>query len=51
MNDRNLDKIINSFYGNEYVEDNRLTSDKTHYIEFITTTKYIDKYLKKKIEY
>ena len=48
MNDRNLDKIINSFYGNEYVEDNRLTSDKMHYIEFITTTKYIDKYLKNK---
>lgn len=47
MNNRNLDNILNSFYKDGYVEDERLTSDKMHYVEFITTTKYIDKYLKK----
>lgn len=47
MNNRNLDNILNNFYSNGYVEDDRLTSDKMHYIEFVTTTTYIDKYLKK----
>lgn len=42
---RNLDKALDNFYG-DYVEDDRLTRDKMHYIEFITTTTYIDKYLK-----
>ena len=46
MSDRNLDNILNTFYKDGYVEDNRLTKDKMHYIEFITTTTYIDKYLK-----
>ncbi|MBO6105921.1 MAG: hypothetical protein J6O99_08485 [Methanobrevibacter sp.] len=43
---RNVDKILDAHYEN-YVEDDRLTRDKMHYIEFITTTTYIDKYLKK----
>lgn len=46
MNNRNLDNIINNFYKDRYVEDDRLTSDKMHYVEFVTTTTYIDKYLK-----
>lgn len=46
MSIRNLDNIINSFYNNACVEDERLTMDKMHYVEFITTTTYIDKYLK-----
>ena len=46
MEDRKLDNILDGFYNNVYSEDDRLTSDKMHYIEFITTTKYIDKYLK-----
>lgn len=48
MKDRNLDNIIKSFYNDSYIEDERLTKDKMHHIEFITTTKYIDKYLKEK---
>ena len=40
MNDRSLDNIINNHYQNAYEEDNRLTKDKMHYLEFITTTKY-----------
>ena len=44
---KKLDNIINSFYKDIYKEDDRLTSNKAHYIEFITTTNYIDKYLKK----
>ena len=44
---RNLDKVLNDYYENVYVEDDRLTRDKMHYVEFITTTTYIDKYLKK----
>lgn len=47
MKERNLDNIINSFYKDNYEEDERLTRDKMHYIEFVTTTKYVDKYLKK----
>lgn len=43
---RNIDNILNNFYKDGYVEDNRLTKDKMHHIEFITTTNYIDKYLK-----
>ena len=46
MKDRYLDNILNDFYKDIYVEDDRLTSDKMHYVEFITTTTYIDKYLK-----
>lgn len=46
MEKRNLDNILNNFYSDSYNEDERLTLDKMHYIEFITTTNYIDKYLK-----
>ena len=44
---RNLDNILNDYYENLYIEDERLNKDKTHYIEFVTTTNYIDKHLKK----
>ena len=47
MKERFLDNILDDFYKDGYVEDNRLTSDKMHHIEFITTTHYIDKYLSK----
>ena len=47
MEERFLDNVINSFYQDGYVEDERLTKDKMHRIEFITTTHYIDRYLKK----
>ncbi len=47
MEERFLDNVINSFYQDGYQEDERLTKDKMHRIEFITTTHYIDRYLKK----
>ena len=47
MEERNLDKRLKEFYQEGYQEDNRLDGDKMHYIEFITTTNYIDKYLNK----
>lgn len=43
----NLDNILNNYYKIDYTEDDRLTKDKTHLIEYITTTKYIEKYLNK----
>ena len=46
MTERYLDNILEDFYKEKYVEDDRLTNDKMHYLEFITTTHYIDKYLK-----
>ena len=46
MESRELDNILDNYYSKNCIEDNRLTRDKMHYIEFITTTKYIDKYLK-----
>lgn len=46
MKERFLDNVLDGFYKDGYVEDDRLTSDKMHYVEFITTTHYIDKYLK-----
>lgn len=42
----NINNIINNYYTNEYNEQDRLVKDKVHNIEFITTTTYIDKYLK-----
>ena len=45
MKERFLDNVLDGFYKDGYVEDDRLTRDKMHYIEFITTTTYIDKYL------
>lgn len=41
----NVQNILNNYY-NEYDEDGRLEKDKAHSIEFITTTKYIEQYLK-----
>lgn len=40
-------EILENYYNN-YDEDSRLVRDKTHTIEFITTTKFIDKYLKER---
>lgn len=37
--------ILNNYYA-EYDEDGRLEKDKAHSIEFITTTKYVEQYLK-----
>ncbi len=45
--ERKIDTIVNQFYKEGYIEDERLTKDNTHKLEFITTTTYIDKYLKK----
>lgn len=44
--ERFLDNVLKDFYRDGYVEDGRLKKDKMHNIEFITTTNYIDKYLK-----
>ena len=41
----NRKQILDDYYKNDD-EDSRLIKDKAHSIEFITTTKYIDKYLK-----
>ena len=46
MSNRYLDAFLNAFYKDRYVKEDRLTCDKMHYVEFITTTTYIDKYLK-----
>lgn len=46
MKNRKLDNIIEKFYKEICIEDERLTKDKMHKIEFITTTNYIEKYLK-----
>lgn len=46
MKERKLDNIIEKFYKEICIEDERLTKDKMHKIEFITTTNYIEKYLK-----
>lgn len=40
-----MNEIINNYYNN-YDEDLRLIQDKAHSVEYITTTKYIEKYLK-----
>ncbi|MBQ7409853.1 MAG: class I SAM-dependent methyltransferase [Clostridia bacterium] len=41
----NVETILENYYNN-YDEESRLVRDKTHTIEFITTTKFVDKYLK-----
>ena len=46
MKNRKLDNIIEKFYKEICIKDERLTKDKMHKIEFITTTNYIEKYLK-----
>lgn len=40
-----IEKILDNFYNN-YDEDSRLIRDNAHIIEYLTTTKYIEKYLK-----
>lgn len=39
--------FINNYYQDEGIEDGRLFRDKKHKTEFILTTDYIDKYIKK----
>lgn len=46
MKNRKLDNIIEKFYKESCIEDERLTKDKMHKVEFITTTNYIEKNLK-----
>ena len=41
-----VETILNNYYDN-YDEDSRLVRDKAHRVEYITTTTYIEKYLKK----
>lgn len=41
-----VEKILNEYYTN-YDEDSRLIRDKSHQVEYITTTTYIEKYLNK----
>lgn len=41
-----VEAILNDYYDN-YDEDSRLIRDKAHRVEYITTTTYIEKYLKK----
>ena len=41
----NVEQILENFYNN-YDEESRLVRDKSHRLEFITTTNFIDKYLK-----
>lgn len=38
---------LQNYYNNIYIEDDRLFKDQKHKTEFILTTDYIDKYLKK----
>lgn len=40
-----IERILNEYYNN-HDEESRLIKDKAHQIEFITTTRYIEKYLK-----
>ena len=42
--ERKIDNILNNYYSNDYTEDDRLTKDNRHKVEFITTLKYIDDY-------
>ena len=41
-----LEKILESYY-NQGKEKERLVKDKAHMVEFLTTVRYIDKYIKK----
>ncbi len=45
MKNRKIDNILETFYKSGYIENNRFES-RANKIEFITTTKYIDAYLK-----
>ena len=44
-----VSEILENYYNN-YDEESRLVRDKTHTIEFITTTKFIEKYASKGFE-
>lgn len=41
-----VEKILENYY-NQGKEKERLIKDKAHMVEFLTTVRYIDKYLKK----
>lgn len=41
-----VEEILENYYS-QGKENNRLTEDKAHMVEFLTTIRYIDKYLKK----
>ena len=41
----NVKEILENYYSS-YDEENRLIKDKAHQVEFLTTVRYIDKYLK-----
>lgn len=41
-----VEEILENYY-NQGKEKDRLIKDKAHMVEFLTTTRYIDKYLKK----
>ncbi len=41
-----VEEILENYY-NQGKEKDRLIKDKVHMVEFLTTTRYIDKYLKK----
>ena len=43
---KNVKEILENYYM-QANEKNRLIKDKAHMVEFLTTTKYIDKYIKK----
>ena len=45
MEREEVEQILEQYYEN-YNENDRLVKDKAHKIEFLTTTRYIDKYLK-----
>ena len=38
-----VEKILENYYS-KGKENNRLTEDKAHMVEFLTTVRYIDKY-------
>ena len=38
-------ELLENYYSG-YEENERLVKDKAHKVEFLTTTKYIDKYIK-----
>lgn len=42
-----VEEILENYYS-QGKENNRLTEDKAHMVEFLTTVRYIDKYIKKK---
>ena len=46
MNQKVIEEILEKYYENRK-EDKRLIKDKAHQVEFLTTTRYVDRYLKK----